>query len=101
MRCNNGILDSVVKNVLNKIKIQNGTCNVTGMATRTIGKTKCRIRCHRGVRWATSKRVIRLKIRVEITSQINEWANTDPQTYSRWDQVPRKNKHMFSTRQSC
>jgi hypothetical protein len=30
-----------------------------------------------------------MEMQVGITSQINKWANTDPQTYWRWDLVPR------------
>jgi hypothetical protein len=29
-------------------------------------------------------------------NQRNKWANTDPQIYRRWDQVPRKSKHSLS-----
>jgi hypothetical protein len=43
------------------------------------------------------RRVISLEIQVGITSQINIWANTDPQTHRRRDQVPRRSKHPLLT----
>jgi hypothetical protein len=43
------------------------------------------------------QRVISLKTQVEVTSQINKWANADPRTCRRWDQVPRRSKHPLST----
>jgi hypothetical protein len=43
------------------------------------------------------RRVISLEKQVGITSQINKWANTYPRIYQRWDQVPRRSKHLLST----
>jgi hypothetical protein len=43
------------------------------------------------------QRVISLEAQVGITSSRNKWAKTDPQTYRRWDQVPRRSKHSLST----
>jgi hypothetical protein len=43
------------------------------------------------------QKVISLKIQVGNTNQRNKWANTDPQIYRRWDQVPRRSKHPLST----
>ena len=49
------------------------------------------------MKWLRNRRVISLKIQVGITSQINEWAKTDPRIYRRWDQVPRRSKHPLLT----
>jgi hypothetical protein len=49
------------------------------------------------MKWPRYRRVISLKIQVEITSQTNKWANTDPWKYRRWDQVPRRSKHPLPT----
>ena len=45
------------------------------------------------MKWLRYQRVISLKIRVGITNQRNNWANTDPRIYQRWDQVSRRSKH--------
>jgi hypothetical protein len=42
-----------------------------------------------------------LETQVGITSQKNKWANTDPRTYRRWDQVPRRSKHTLLTDHTC
>jgi hypothetical protein len=38
-------------------------------------------------------RVISLKTQVGNTKQRNKWANTDPQIYRGWDQVPWRSKY--------
>jgi hypothetical protein len=43
------------------------------------------------------QRVISLEIQIVVTSQINKWVNTDPRTYRKWHQVPRRSKHPLST----
>jgi hypothetical protein len=45
------------------------------------------------------QRVISLETQVGVTSQIhvNKWANTDPRTCRRWDQVHRRSKHPLLT----
>jgi hypothetical protein len=43
------------------------------------------------------QRVISLEKQVGITSQRNKWANTDPWTYWKWDQLPMRSKHPLST----
>jgi hypothetical protein len=45
------------------------------------------------MKWLRYQRVIGLKIQVGNTNQRNKWANTDPRTYRRRDQVPRRSKH--------
>jgi hypothetical protein len=50
--------------------------------------------------WLRYQQVISLETQVGITSQRNKWANTDPQTYRRWDQdhqVRKRSKHPLST----
>ena len=47
------------------------------------------------MKWLRYQRVISLKIQVGITNQRNKWANTDPRIYRRWDQVPRRSKHLL------
>jgi hypothetical protein len=42
------------------------------------------------VKWPRYQIVISLETHVGITSQIDKWANTDPRTYRRWDQVTRR-----------
>jgi hypothetical protein len=42
------------------------------------------------MKWLRYKIVISPEKQVEITSQRNEWANTDSRIYRRWDQVPRR-----------
>jgi hypothetical protein len=49
------------------------------------------------MKWPRYRRVISLEIQLEITSQINNWANTDPRIYRRWDQLPRRSKHPLPT----
>jgi hypothetical protein len=49
------------------------------------------------MKWLRYQRVISLETQVGITSQMNKWANTDPWTYRRWDQVPRRSKYPLST----
>jgi hypothetical protein len=49
------------------------------------------------MKWLGYQRVISLETQVEITSQRNKRANTDPRTYLRWDQVPMRSKHSMST----
>jgi hypothetical protein len=49
------------------------------------------------MKWLRYQRVISLETQVGVTSQINKWANTDPQTGQRWDQVPRRSKHPLLT----
>jgi hypothetical protein len=46
------------------------------------------------------KRVISFEIQIGITSQRSKWANTNPRTYRRCDQVPRRSKHPMSTGQT-
>jgi hypothetical protein len=48
------------------------------------------------LKWLRYQRVISLETQVGVTSQINKWANMDPQTCQRWDQVPRRSKHPLS-----
>jgi hypothetical protein len=59
---------------------------------REISKRKARFK-----KWLRYQRVISLETQVGITSQRIKWANTDPRIYWRWDQVPRKNKHLLLT----
>jgi hypothetical protein len=49
------------------------------------------------MKWLIYQRVISLESQVGVTSQINKWANTDPRTCQRWDQVPRSSKHSLLT----
>jgi hypothetical protein len=53
------------------------------------------------MKWSRYQRVISLETQVGITSQRNKWANTDPQTYKRRDQVPRRSKHPLLTGHIC
>jgi hypothetical protein len=39
------------------------------------------------------QRVTSFETQVGNTNQRNKWANTDPRTYRRWDQVPRRSTH--------
>jgi hypothetical protein len=45
------------------------------------------------MKWLRYQRVISPKIQVGNTNQRKKWANTDPQIYQRWDQVPRRSNH--------
>jgi hypothetical protein len=47
--------------------------------------------------WSSYQRVISFETQVGITSQRNEWANTDPRTYRSWDKLLRRSKHLLST----
>jgi hypothetical protein len=47
------------------------------------------------MKWLRYQRVISLKIQVGNTDQRNKWDNTDPRIYRRWDQVPRRSKHLL------
>jgi hypothetical protein len=49
------------------------------------------------MKWLRYQRVISLETQVGVKSLISKWANTDPYTYRRWDQVPRRNNHPLST----
>jgi hypothetical protein len=53
------------------------------------------------MKWLGYQRVISLKIQVGKTNQKNKWANTDPQIYRRWDQVPRRSKHHLLIDHTC
>jgi hypothetical protein len=43
------------------------------------------------------QKVISLETQVGVTSYMCKWANTDPRTCRRWDQVPRRSKHPLPT----
>jgi hypothetical protein len=49
------------------------------------------------MKWLRYQRVISLETQVGITSQINKWANMDPRTCHRWEQVPKRSKHPLLT----
>jgi hypothetical protein len=51
------------------------------------------------MKWLRYQRVpvISLETQVGVTSQINKWANMDPRTCWRWDQVPRRSKNPLKT----
>ena len=52
------------------------------------------------MKWLKYQRVISLETHIEISSQRNQSANTDAQTYRRLDQVHRRSKHPLSTGQT-